>query len=272
MDTQTKTTPFGYLDFFQLEDWDCVAVKGWCLEWVFIHCVYVGFYPSVLWLPSRTAGAMSGSTFLHLCLVLPFIFKGNVSQLYFLRWQQSLRKAAGRQKNMCAELLSVQYNCCSNTLWYMHVSVPWKEHKEVNRWLFLQPPSNWSTGVSSVDRPSVPVRAKLMSKLNEMPTWDFVLFLFFFNFKLDVWIKDILLVCKLSSTLNLIHTDIKMKDRADFFRGVTLTIWLSLPRVKLHSSFASGDESLVTKDFCSIWDMLWFYTLTLLQASSVIDQ
>lgn len=62
--------------------------------------------------------------------------------------------------------------------------------------------------------------------------------------------------CELSSTLDLVHTDIKNPYRAGSLLGATLTLGLSLARVKLQPSFAMGDESLDTEGFCGNAAML----------------
>lgn len=90
----------------------------------------------MLWLQCRTVGTWSGSAFLHLCLVLPFIFKANSSQLCLLLWQLPVKKQHTYRRTYVRHR-SAQRFFLSNTKATKQAVIreraSWIEHTEVNR-------------------------------------------------------------------------------------------------------------------------------------------
>lgn len=109
--------------------------------------------------------------FLHLGLVLPFIFKGNVLTACFLLWQLSFRKSTGyADKHMCrasSRSIEKQEQHCDLCKCFLK----WTLGSQQGGYC-CSLPSLLSTG-RSVERLSQPASTRLMSRINKIPNCNF---------------------------------------------------------------------------------------------------
>lgn len=170
---QTKTTPKGFMDFVGLEDWDCLPVKGWfplrgakvtvhslCVRGILSLCALIAV--SGCWHFERKHFSTSqlGSAF------------------YLQRFHSFVSSCDhdhSEKQQVCRRTYVqsfFQFNTkAGTTLWSVQVFLEMNTRKSTG-WLLLQPPSPLSTGIS-VDRLSEPASARLISRLNKIPNWNF---------------------------------------------------------------------------------------------------
>lgn len=242
------------MDFVGLEDWDCLPVKGWfplrgakvtvhslCVRGILSLCALIAV--SGCWHFERKHFSTSRLG------LLPFIFKGFTALFPPVTTiiQKSSRYAEEHTCRASSSSIQKQEQHCDLCKCFLK----WTQGSQQGGYCYNLPPL-----CQLVYQLTVSLSQQVPGWLADSTKYRTGI--------LVLWTVHLMSdqACELSSTLDLVHTDIKNPYRAASLLGATLTLGLSLPRVKLQLSFAMGDESLATEGFCGNAAMLWLYTVS----------